>query len=415
MIKIAILGLGNRGRGYGNLLLRHKNVEINAVCEKKEVLLQQIGNKWNIEDRYRFNNDETFFNAGKISDALLICTQDKDHYKHAKRALELGYNILLEKPISPDIKLCEQLSRLADERGLKVVVCHVLRYAPFYNAIKNVIDNGDIGDVLHINHTENVGYWHFAHSFVRGNWRSEEETSPDILAKCSHDFDIIYWFTGKKCVEMQAYGGLRYFKKENEPVGATNYCLNGCKARKNCPFDVEKIYYGFTKYTTPFMIGNKTLICGNNQATMKEFKEVLKTSPYGRCVYRCDNDVFDSQTILMKLEGNVTATLSMQALTKRCYRKIHIYGTKGEIYGNDCDAKFTLNRFGGKCEIVHAKTGGMGHLGGDNGLIDEFIKVLNGDNVSKKITYLKDSLESHKNALMSHKKMIETIKGKKDE
>ncbi|MEG1706729.1 MAG: Gfo/Idh/MocA family oxidoreductase, partial [Clostridia bacterium] len=315
---------------------------------------------------------------------------------HAIKALNLGYHLLLEKPVSPFIEQVKEIRDLAASKRLNVVVCHVLRYSPYYETIKNTLDSGVIGDIVNINHTENVGYWHFSHSFVRGNWRREEETSPVLLAKCCHDLDIIHWFTGKRAVSVSSYGDLSHFTHSNRPKDAPAYCLDGCPHERTCPYHASKIYYKITRHTLPLMVVNMQLITEVAKPTLRLLKDTLKTSPYGRCVYACDNDVLERQVTQIVLENNVTATLTMCAFSKRCYRKIHIYGTKGEIYGNDIDGNFTVNVFGEKSRKVRPTRKEISiHNNADKGIISEFVKLLEGRSVSRSLTTIAETVESH--------------------
>jgi predicted dehydrogenase len=414
MIQVAIIGLGNRGRIYAHQLSKNPDAKIVAICEKNAEILEAKRKSLNIAADKAFSSDEEFFKAGKLADALVVSTQDRDHFGHAMKGLQNGYHILLEKPVSPFYEEVETLYKTAKEKNLHVVVCHVLRYSNFYNTIKKVLDEGKIGDIVGINQTENIGYWHFSHSYVRGNWRKESETSPSILAKCCHDLDIIYYFTGKKCVSLDSNGSRKLFLPQNAPHGSTDYCLSGCTCRKECPFDVRKLYYGVTRHTFPLMIVNKTLITKKPKASLKEFKEVLKTSPYGRCVYRCDNDVMENQVVNMKLEDGVTATLTMTAFTKGCFRRIHIYGTKGEIIGCDKDGRFRLNIFGGPSKTV--RCGALpfvGHLGGDSMIIRDFVDFIDKGIRNPRLSLIETSLESHKIASLaeeSRKKGVSVVK-----
>lgn len=403
MLKVAIIGLGNRGRIYAYQLSKNKDARIVALCEKNKSVLESKRVAFGLPQSAAYSSDKEFFAAGKLADAIIIATQDRDHFGHAMQALEAGYHILLEKPVSPVYEECETLYHLAKKKDLQVVVCHVLRYAPFYSAIKKVLDSGAIGEIVGINQTENIGYWHYSHSYVRGNWRKESETSPSILAKCCHDLDIIYYFTGKKCVSLNSNGSRKLFLPQNAPEGSTAYCLDGCAHRADCPFDVRKIYYGVTRYTIPKMIVNKTLVTGKPHASIKELKEALKTSPYGRCVYRSDNDVMENQVVNMKLEDGVTATLTMTAFSKDCFRRIHIYGTQGEIFGNDKDGKFRVSVFGGPTKTVKVGrlTALLGHLGGDRMIIRDFVDFLEKGIKNPRLSLLETTLESHKTAFLA--------------
>ena len=404
MFTVAIIGLGNRGNAYGNFLNKHKEVKITALCEINGDFLQDCAKKWIVDCGKTFTDEREFFAAGRLADVLVIATQDGDHYRHALAALENGYNLLLEKPISPRPQECLEIAKLSKQKGLKVVVCHVMRYTPYYIKIKKLIDSGAIGDIAHINHTENVGYWHFSHSYVRGNWRREEESSPSILAKCCHDLDIIYWWTGKRCLSLSSCGKLKYFSNKNAPQDAPQHCLDGCPHEKDCPFHAAKIYYKITPHTLPLMITNMRLITKKARPTLKLFKETLKTLPYGRCVFRCDNDVMEQQTVNLNLEKGVTATLNMTAFSKKCYRKFHIYGTKGEMFGNDIDGYFTLNIFGKATRKIRTNAKLLSiHASSDKSLISDFVNIMTGKEEKGGVTYIDATLESHIQAYYAEK------------
>lgn len=394
MKTIAVIGLGGRGSMYARRF-NAQGAKVVAVCDINASVLEHVGNTLNIDLDKRFNSAEELFACGKIADALVVASQDRDHYGHAKRGLELGYHVLCEKPVSPVREECEELADLADKMGVHMVVCHVLRYAGFYDSIKKVIDSGEIGEVTNIQQTENVGYWHYAHSYVRGNWRREDETTPSILAKCCHDLDLLYYYTGKKCLSVTSIGSRRIFIPENAPEGAPLRCMDGCPHYKDCPYYAPHVYYKPTLHSIPiyFFRGAQVTKLGN--PTIKQVKEALKTySPYGRCVYHCDNDVIENQTVLCKFDGDVNATLTMNASSRGCFRRVHITGTKGELYGRDIDGKFTLNVFGKGKKTVKAKVG-QGHLGGDSGIVGDFIDLLENGKMAKRMSVMRETLMSH--------------------
>lgn len=407
MFTVAIMGVGARGRIYGNYLNKTKDVQIVSLCELNSAIMLDVAKKWKVNVNKCFTDEIGFFAQGKVADALVVSTMDRDHYKHTIKALELGYHILLEKPISPVLEECLHIERLAKEKNLHVVVCHVMRYAPFYNALCKSVREGLIGDIVDINHTENVGYWHFSHSYVRGNWRRSDETSPSILAKCCHDFDEIYWLTGQTAKEIVANGSLNYFTEANKPSEAPKYCLDGCPHEVTCPYHVSKIYYRVTRHTIPKMLINIKLITGDPKPTLSKLKKALKNGPYGRCVYQCDNNVMEQFSTLMKLSGGTTVKLSMSGLSKQMYRKIHIYGTKGEIIANDTDGMFRVNIYGGRSyKIKQGAKELNGHLGGDAGIIRDFVEVCTNGKKSDNITFISESIESHRNALAAERSRL---------
>ena len=395
MLTVAIIGLGNRGRIYAHNFTA-LGAKVVAICEKNPGMLAYIRNKYGIAENMAFTDEKDFFAAGKLADALVVSTQDRDHYRHAVAGLNLGYHLLCEKPVSPHLSECEELERLSREKGLNMVVCHVLRYAPFYDKIKQVIDSGAIVEITNINQTENVGYWHFSHSYVRGNWRREDETGPSILAKCCHDLDLFYYYTGTPCDRVYSVGERRVFLHENRPEGATDRCMDGCPHAKTCPYEVTKLYYKPTLKTIPWLIGHVKVVTAKGNPTKKDIIEALKTSPYGRCVYACDNDVMENQVVSCKM-GKVNATLTMTAQSARCFRRVHIMGTNGEISGQDSSAKFKLNIWGELPKTVHVNRG-IGHLGGDKGIVKDFIHLMETGKLTPRISTMDKTIMSHKMA-----------------
>ena len=258
-IRIAIAGLGSRGEScYGQALLEMQDrAEVVALAEPREERLKAAAKDHGVAENMCFATVEEMLEQPKLADALVLCTQDRQHVPQAIVALQKGYDILMEKPISPVMEDLQKIVQVARECKRKVLVCHVLRYTPFFGKIKEVIDSGAIGEVVAIQTLENVGYWHQAHSFVRGNWRNDQTTSPMIMQKCCHDLDYLVWLSGQRCARVSSFGSLKLFKPECAPEGAALRCMDGCKAKENCPFDAEKIY--LTNEKTGVLAGNKDL------------------------------------------------------------------------------------------------------------------------------------------------------------
>ena len=244
IVTIAIAGLGSRGKdAYAQALAQvPERAKIVAIADPDAAKVHEVAQQFGIPAERCFHSAEALLAGPRLADALVLCTQDRQHVPQAIPALRKGYDILMEKPISPDLAQCKEILAVARETGRKVVVCHVLRYAPFYRKIKEVLDSGVLGDLMSIQAIENVGYWHQAHSFVRGNWRSKGETSPMFLQKCCHDMDLMVWLTGKSCLRLSSFGSLAHFRPEHAPAGAAKRCLDGCQAKDRCPYDAEKIY-----------------------------------------------------------------------------------------------------------------------------------------------------------------------------
>ena len=243
---------------------------------------------------------------------------------------KLGYHVLVEKPMSVSEEDCREITAACEENGVFLAVCHVLRYFPPVVKIKEIIDSGAIGDVMTINHTENVGYWHFAHSFVRGNWRNEAESTFSLMAKCCHDMDLIYYWMGeRKAASIQSFGSLQHFRESNKPKNASSNCLT-CPVEDDCPYSAKKIYL-----SPPARHWPMTVVCDIEDETgnyASSLTRALETGPYGRCVYDCDNDVCDSQMVNIMFESGAVANLTMTAFSKQiCERQTRITGSRGEI------------------------------------------------------------------------------------
>ena len=411
-ITMVIAGLGGRGHDiYGNYAMEHPDeVEIAAVADPRPERLELAQREWNIPAERCFATAEELFAQPQLADAAVIATQDRQHVVHAEAALKGGYHLLLEKPVAVDIEGCLEVLRLARRYQRHVVVCHVLRYTPFYNAIKRIIEDGRIGEVVTIQAMEQVGYWHQAHSYVRGNWRRADESSPMILAKCCHDMDIYTWLLGKKCKAISSVGDTHLFKKECAPEGATPYCLGGCKAKENCKFDAEKIY--ITNPATGIRNGNTWMAgvaCGVNPTEERTY-EALKNGQYGRCVYMCDNNVVDHQQTNLLFEDGTTMSFTMCAFTEKCYRYFKAMGTNGEIEADMLSNKIHVRVFGEPEEVIDVKLLAndlKGHGGGDSGIVNDFLDMLiNETEATERTTTLEHSLESHFMALAAEESRL---------
>ena len=411
-ITIAIAGLGSRGRtAYGAILLDMKDrAQVVAIADFDKTRCEIAQKEHNVKSENVFSSVEEMLSKEKLADAVLICTQDRDHVRHALMALDKGYDILLEKPVSPDLNELKSLVKKSKETGRKVLVCHVLRYTPFFQTIKKAIDSGRIGKVATVQALENVRYWHQAHSFVRGNWRRKDETSPMILAKCCHDLDYLIWLCGSKCKSVSSYGSLSYFKAECAPEGAALRCLDGCKAKANCPYDAEKIY--LTNKDTGVLHGNVEWPVDvlSENPTEETIRAAIEKGPYGRCVFHCDNDVVDNQSVAMEMESGATVTLTMSAFTSIGGRTIKVMGTLGDIQGDMHDNIIKITEFGKESEIIdlgREEKDFAGHGGGDQMLIEEFVSLLEGGEVNNTVTTLEVSVESHLVALAAEESRLE--------
>lgn len=392
MKKIAILGFGGRGTGYAYHCRRmKKDFEIVAVIDTSPDKLKLAKNVFKIKDDSLYLSLEDFLSQPKKADWLFVCTQDKYHAQHAIPAMKHGYNLLLEKPVACTVEDCLEIERVAKECNVKVAVCHVLRYSEYYAKIKDIIDSGVLGKIIAIDQVENVGYWHQAHSFVRGDWKNSEESNPMILAKCCHDLDIAVYLTGSKCKRVSSQGQLNFFRKENAPEGATQYCLKGCKVKKDCPYDCEKLYLDPMKGKPNFAVRYLWPQCRlvkDGVASVPKVREALETTDFGKCVFMSDNDVVDYQVTTMMFENGVNATLTMTAFSERVYRETRVRGTLGDLKCDMSEGTLELRVFGKKAKIIKLKNRKDPHAGGDEGLIRALAK----DELKTDISL---SIESH--------------------
>ena len=409
---VAIAGLGSRGRDtYAKAAKIYPDkMKIVAIADIDPEKVKLTAEEYDVPMSHCYESAEDMLKEEKLADAMIIATQDRQHVGQAIKALKKGYHLLLEKPISPDLGECRKISEVAKECKREVVVCHVLRYTPIYQKVKEILDAGTIGDVISIMAIENVGWFHQAHSFVRGNWANSDETSPMILQKCCHDMDIYTWLLGKKCKAISSVGDTHLFKKECAPEGATPYCLGGCKAKENCKFDAEKIY--ITNPATGIRNGNTWMAgvaCGVNPTEERTY-EALKNGQYGRCVYMCDNNVVDHQQTNLLFEDGTTMSFTMCAFTEKCYRYFKAMGTNGEIEADMLSNKIHVRVFGEPEEIIDVKLLAndlKGHGGGDSGIVNDFLDMLiNETEATERTTTLEHSLESHFMALAAEESRL---------
>lgn len=416
-ITFAICGCGNRGlevyAAYQNAHPERMKVVAGADCRPGR--LARLRELYGVEEALCFDSDEALLAQPRLADVLIIATQDRRHVPAALKALDKGYDILLEKPISPELGECLRLQEKAHETGRAVTVCHVLRYTPFYSRIQAMLRRGEIGRLQTIDAVEHVGWWHYAHSFVRGNWRRWEDTSPMILAKSCHDMDILRWLADAPCVKVQSFGRLGHFTADNAPPGAAPRCLDGCGCREDCLYDARRLYLdnphcGLERGKTDF----PGVVTGG-APTRAALLDALRTGPYGRCVYHCDNDVVDHQTVNLEFEGGICATFTMTAFTEEFRRTIKLTGTRGEMEG-DMDANtICLRPFGGPARTIvpeNVPDGPAGHGGGDAGLMRR-VCALAEEGDAHGDTGIDSAVESHVMALAAEASRVgggETIR-----
>ena len=386
-VTAVVLGAGSRGNSYAAYAKEHPDqLRIVAVAEPRSDRRAQFAEGFGIGEEGQFASWQELLARPRMADCAFVCTLDDDHTEPAIRAMELGYHLLLEKPMSNTEEECRTIVDAADRTGRKLAVCHVLRYTPFYMTLKELIDDGAIGEVTALNQIENVGYWHQAHSFVRGNWRTVRETSPMILQKSCHDMDIILWLVGRDCKRVQSFGSLRHFTPENAPAGAPERCTDGCPHADSCPYDATKLYLDMTRTGWPVDVISTDLSEGGRRRALEE-------GPYGRCVYHCDNDVVDRQVVNLEFDGGAVATFTMTAFSADFSRQLKIFGTQGQITADMGTRQIVLHRFGEEKQTIPVDSAASGHGGGDFGILRDFLRVLWEGGESRTSAHI--SLQSH--------------------
>lgn len=386
---LVVFGYGQRGSIYASYAREFpEQFYLKAIIENDPKRIQKA--RVDCSEVPIYTDYHAFLNEHIKADLVAIATQDRQHREHAIAMLNAGYNLLLEKPISVNREDCLAIYEASIRNQRKVIVCYVLRYSPFYSTIKRIIESGALGEIITIHASENVGYFHQAHSFVRGPWRNKEQSGPMILSKCCHDMDILRWLMNEKCISVDSSGGLYYFKKENAPQGSTKYCSD-CPLT-DCPYKAQRLYTDPDPNVAQF---NK-YFC-TRERTEKNVLEDLKHSQYDRCVFACDNNVVDHQVTIVQFENGKTACHTMTAFSQEIYRDIKIYGTKAELYGHMERNLIEIRPFGKATQIVHpempqASVGG--HCGGDYCMMQNIYKDLCGE-VAEGIAGLDVSIDSH--------------------
>lgn len=394
-IKVILIGAGGRGTCYTSYMAKMpEQFEVVAVAEPIDSRRENIKKTHNIPDEMCFTDYKPLLKLGKIADLAVVATMDRDHFEPAMMAIDLKYDLLLEKPITPTPEECIKLTENAKKNNVRVVICTVLRYTKVFNHLKEIIDSGRLGKVMSINHEECVGNVHQSHSFVRGNWGNSERSSVMLLQKSCHDIDILQWLLNKKCLKVQSFGTLSYFTEKNAPEGSPERCIEGCPVADTCPYNSVKLY--LDDKSNDWFRGAATR---EVNSTDEQVEKALRETLYGKCVYRCDNDVVDHQVVNMLFEDDVTVTFSMNAFNKGG-RFIHIMGTKGEVRAAiSGDAPIRVYDFESKSEIeipysgVDGVTGG--HGGGDEGIVHTLYSYLVGEYKGNSVPSIDESCYNH--------------------
>lgn len=396
-LSLAICGCGSRARTYSNIAMSLDNqFEIIAGADPIPSRIDAIRKASKNPNFKAYTSAEALLSQPKLADIMLITTQDQYHFTPAKKALELGYHLLLEKPAAQSIEQVTELAEIAHKYNRKIVLCFVLRYTNFYSKVKEIVESGKLGKIISIRAHEGVDAFHQAHSYVRGHWAKSAESTPMIIAKCSHDTDIISWLMDSPCKSVSSIGSISYFNEEHAPEGATDRCTDGCPHAETC------LYSSFRYTSDKENWLNMVFPNPTKERSKEEIIDWLKISPWGRCIYKCDNDVVDHQQVIMEFENRTSATLSMTAFD--CGRTLEIYGTKGSLRGGDSikeqfDTEIIIrDHYNGELEKINledtSESEYLGHGGGDYGLISALPGIINGSSHNES-TLIENALQGH--------------------
>lgn len=435
-VHAVLIGAGQRGaEAFAPYALDNPTrLRFVAVAEPDPVRRAAFSARHQIPTEYQFESWKSLMEMPRMGEAALVCTPDREHTGPALAALQAGYHVLLEKPMAPTAEECRNLVSASGSSDRQLHVAHVLRYTRHFQKMREILQSGVLGDIVNVSHRENVSWWHMAHSYVRGNWANSLESSPMILAKCCHDFDILIWMLDRDCTLLSSFGSLIHFREENAPQGAPDFCLDGCPAAETCPYYAPFIYVDLlplwrsyagsaprlpallarAQEKTPGLVKMLSLaaprlrqavnyhgwpcsvVC--KDPTPDNLIQTLKKGPYGRCVYHCDNNAVDNQVVAMQFEGGMSVTLTMQGHSHLEGRSTRVEGSRGSL-----KAQFgvggswiELNEHRSDKREFFDTSGslGEGHGGGDRALLEAFLNSISG-NGEGALSLAHQALESH--------------------
>jgi predicted dehydrogenase len=394
-IKMIVAGAGDRGVAHARSAARlsEGNVEIVGVAEPREHHRNQMVEEFGIPPQNAFTDWRDMAEREIFADAVVIATQDAMHTEPAEAFAAKGYHILLEKPMAPTPEECRRITTAVTENDCIFAVGHVLRYTPYTQKLKEIVDSGALGEIVTMDRVEALGYWHQAHSYVRGNWRNEAESSFILMAKACHDIDWMHYIMGARCTAVSSFGSLQHFRPECQPEGAADRCME-CSVESTCPYSAKRIYFsrlrkGETDWPLNVVVPNPT---------EERLTEALKTGPYGRCVYTCDNDVVDHQVVNMQFDTGATASFTLTGCSTAGHRQTRIFGTRGELIGNGSIIKVFdfLTETWTEHDTNAADSSILGgHGGGDGGLMLAFIDAIQNNDPTRILSGPQETLDSH--------------------
>lgn len=419
-VTAVILGAGHRAREYASYSrLAPEELRIVGIADLNPLRRDMIAKEYSLPPEACFESADKLAATPKIADAVINGTMDDQHVPTSLPLLAAGYHILLEKPFATGEEEMNELVAMAEKHNRKVMICHVLRYAPFYAEIKKRLLAGEVGEIINIQTVEHVSYHHMAVGYVRGKWNRKDQCKATVLlAKCCHDLDLIVWMkSGVAPRRVASYGSNMSFRPEKAPPGAGTRCMTDCRIEPQCDYSARKHYIDFPERWGPYVWASIEHI---QQPTIADMEASLKgDNPHGRCVWRCDNDQEDHQSVLIEFADGCTATHNMVCGVARPMRSIHILGTRGEIQGVFEDSRFVIRHIDARPGHEYSEqpvdvtvNGDMhgafgGHGGGDMRLVADFVRMVRGEETSISCTRLEDSIHGHQIAFAACRAMKE--------
>lgn len=388
MVRYAIVGAGQRGVGYAGWIARHSDrARVVAVAEPRAYQRESLAREHGV--KHVFSSWAELAAAPRLADVAIVSTQDAEHVEPAVALARKGYHLLVEKPLAPTPEECARLVEAVTEAGVLFAVCHVMRYRPYTKLVKRVVDEGRLGEIVSVQHLEPVGHWHYAHSYVRGNWRRGDQASFMLLAKSGHDIDWLRHIVGRRITRVSSFGSLQHFRRSSQPAGAADRCLD-CAVEPTCPYSAPRVYLGMVRAgRTGWPVSVLT-----DQVTEEGVTEALRMGPYGRCVYACDNDVVDHQVVALEFDGGATGTFTMTGFTPHMDRQTRIFGTRGCLEGDGSVVR-VHDFLSGASEVLGVGAVEEGHGGGDAELMAAFTSAVETGDSSHILSGAGESLESH--------------------
>jgi len=393
-VTLAVVGAGNRGNAHGDWSLANPGrARVVAVAEPRDPRRARFAARHRLPPGAAVADWRELAGRGRVADAVLICTQDAMHVEPAIAFAELGYHLLLEKPMATTEAGCRRIVEVVERAGVLFAVCHVLRYTPYTALVKQVVDAGRLGQVISVQHLEPVGFLHQAHSYVRGPWRREDTATFMLMAKSCHDLDWLQYVVGRPIRRVASFGALTHFRSEHRPAGAADRCLD-CAIEPDCPYSAVRFYSQRLEQGAGWPLDVVL-----DRTTEADLLAALGSGPYGRCVWACDNDVVDHQVVAMEFDGGPTGTFTMTGFNAGGHRRTRMFGTLGELEG-DGETVRVHDFLSGRVEVLSAvapgdATAGGGHGGGDWGLMDAFVRAVATGDRSAILSGPRTSLDAH--------------------